>query len=88
MPPKHGQSQLISPVSGLKAPCWSASSARAAGSDVGVSLPSGGGAAPSDTLVESSSVAAIEGVGGADSFASFSFISFSFWRSAVRDSRV
>lgn len=26
MPPRQGQSQLISPVSSLKAPCWEASS--------------------------------------------------------------
>lgn len=32
MPPRHGQSQLISPVTGLKAPSWSASSESAAGS--------------------------------------------------------
>ena len=36
MPPRQGQSQLISPVSGLKAPCWPASSSRACGE------PSGG----------------------------------------------
>ena len=28
MPPRHGQSQLISPVSGLKAPSWPASASR------------------------------------------------------------
>jgi len=31
MPPKHGQSQFISPVSGLKAPSWPASSSKASG---------------------------------------------------------
>ena len=31
IPPKHGQSQLISPVSGSNAPCWPASSLRASG---------------------------------------------------------
>ena len=31
MPPRHGQSQLISPVSSLKAPCCAASSSRSSG---------------------------------------------------------
>lgn len=35
MPPKHGQSQLISPVSGLNAPCWPASSSSASGEPAG-----------------------------------------------------
>lgn len=46
MPPRHGQSQLISPVSGLNAPCWPASASSAAGD------PSAGAA--SDCLVLSS----------------------------------
>jgi len=31
IPPRHGQSQLISPVSSLNAPCWAASSSRSSG---------------------------------------------------------
>lgn len=31
IPPRHGQSQLISPVSSLKAPCWPASSSYSSG---------------------------------------------------------
>lgn len=31
IPPRHGQSQLISPVSGLNAPCWPASSSSCSG---------------------------------------------------------
>lgn len=35
MPPRHGQSQLISPVSSLKAPSWLASCSRPSGSEEG-----------------------------------------------------
>lgn len=40
MPPRHGQSQLISPVSGLKAPCWPASSSSACGEPASGAAPS------------------------------------------------
>lgn len=52
MPPRQGQSQLISPVSSLKAPCWEASSSvsergplgkEAVGGEVGSSVVGGGG---------------------------------------------
>ncbi|KAJ2974184.1 hypothetical protein NUW54_g11931 [Trametes sanguinea] len=47
MPPKHGQSQLISPVSGLNAPPWpplpSPSSPSPSPAGVGAASPSGAG---------------------------------------------
>lgn len=42
IPPKHGQSQLISPVSSLKAPCCSASSSSASGPPTAACSPSAG----------------------------------------------
>src|ERR1700712_2266805 len=83
IPPRHGQSQLISPVSGLNAPCCPASSSSEAGSCEGVSLPSGGGPAPSDTPAARSptSIAELGDVAAAST-------SFNFCRSAARDSRV
>lgn len=57
MPPRHGQSQLISPVSGLNAPCWPASSSSSSGV-----LSVSPGAATASLLFSG------VGVGGCDSF--------------------
>lgn len=67
MPPKQGQSQLISPVTGLKAPSLSASASRAAASPVsGTAISVGAGASALVSRMASGELSFAEAVSIAD----------------------